>query len=204
MRPMQLGAVVFVLSVVPLTTLGDDPPRVERFLIEGRLADGQRDLTAFLKENPADDQARFGLGALQFVRSVEHLAQSLHQFGALGPKSRLAQQIPLLRISVPHNPDPEKVRYADVRRILQNLLEDLTAAEATLSEIKDERVKLPLHFGLIRLDLNGDGKTAESEVLWKIYAELNRGLQLGDRFTPEHAEQFVIAFDYGDVHRRRC
>ena len=59
---------------------------------------------------------------------------------------------------------------------------------------------MPLHFGLIRLDINGDGKTADSEVLWKIYAQLNRGIQLGDQFQPEHAKAFVISFDYGDVH----
>jgi len=180
--------------------LGDDPPRVEKYLTEGRLADGQRELAAYLKANPADDQARFGLGTLQFVRGVEHLAQSLYQFGAVGPKSRLAQQVPFLRIAVPENPNPNKIRYADVRRMLQNLLDDLTVAEKTLGEIKDESVKLPLHFGLIRLDVNGDGKTADGEVLWKIYAELNRGIRLADQFKPEQAEAFVIAFDYGDVH----
>ncbi len=179
---------------------GDDPPRVEKYLREGRLADGQRELTTWLEKNPADDQARFGLGTLQFVRSIEHLAQTLYQFGALGSQSRLGRQIPLLRLSVPNNPDPDKVRYADVRRMLQNLLDDLTAAEKTLAEIKDEKVKLPLHFGLIRLDVNGDGQTADSEVLWKMYAELNRGIRLGDQFAPEHAEAFAIAFDYGDVH----
>lgn len=193
---------LFALSIgaLALPALADDPPRVERYLTEGRLADGQRELAAYLQQNPADDQARFGLGTLQFVRAVEHLAQSLYQFGAVGPKSRLAQQVPFLRLAVPENPDPDKIRYADVRRMLQNLLDDLTAADKTLADIKDEQVKLPLHFGLIRLDVNGDGKTADSEVLWKIYAALNRGIRLGDQFKPEHAEAFVISFDYGDMH----
>ena len=200
MRCALLLAGVLAICWSPRPALADDPPRVERYLIDGRLADGQRELAAHLKDHPADDQARFGLGTLQFVRAVEHLAQSLYQFGAVGPKSRLTQQVPFLRIAVPENPQPDKVRYADVRRMLQNLLDDLTAAEKTLADIKDERVKLPLHFGLIRLDVNGDGKSADGEVLWKIYANLNRGIRLGDQFAPEHAEAFVIAFDYGDVH----
>ena len=178
---------------------GDEPPRVEPYLIEGRLADGERELTAYLKAHETDDQARFGLGTLQFVRGLEHLAQSLHQYGALGPKSRLARQIPILRLSVPENPSPDKVRYADVRRILANLLDDLAVAEKTLAGVKDENVKLPLRFGLIRLDLNGDGQTGDREVLWKLYAELNRGLRLGPDFQPAQAEDFAIAFDYGDV-----
>jgi hypothetical protein len=193
-------AALFAAAIHAQAVRAAEPPRVERYLTEGRLADGQRELAGYLKENPADDQARFGLGTLQFVRSVEHLAQTLYQFGAVGPKSRLTQQIPFLRIAVPENPAPDKVRYADVRRMLQNLLDDLTVAEKTLAEIKDEKVKLPLHFGLIRLDVNGDGQTADSEVLWKIYAELNRGIRLGEEFAPEHAEAFTIVFDYGDVH----
>ena len=193
-------AIVFSLAALPLAANAADPPRVERYLVEGRLADGQRELASYLKQNAADDQARFGLGTLQFVRSIEHLTQTLYQFGAVGPKSRLTRQIPFLRVAVPENPNPDKVRYADVRRMIENLLDDLAAAEKTLAEIKDEKVKLPLHFGLIRLDVNGDGKTADSEVLWKIYAELNRGIRLGEQFAPEHVEGFVIAFDYGDVH----
>jgi len=198
--PWLVLASLFATITYATDALAADPPRAERYLTEGRLADGQRELTSYLKQNPADDQARFGLGTLQFVRAVEHLAQTLYQFGAVGPKSRLTQQIPFLRVAVPENPSPDKVRYADVRRMLQNLLDDLTAAEKTLADIKDERVKLPLHFGLIRLDVNGDGQTADGEVLWKIYAELNRGIRLNNEFAPEHAEQFVIAFDYGDVH----
>ena len=200
MRAASPVVIVCICVILLAGTARGDEPRVERYLVEGRLADGQRELSAHLKAHPADDQSRFGLGTLQFVRAVEHLAQSLHQFGAVGPKSRLAQQVPFLRIAVPENPNPDKIRYADVRRMLQNLLDDLTAAEETLADIKDEQVKLPLHFGLIRLDVNGDGKTADSEVLWKIYADLNRGIRLGDQFKPEHAEAFVIAFDYGDVH----
>jgi hypothetical protein len=198
--PWLLFAVLLATSIDARPASAAEPARVEQYLTEGRLADGERELAAYLKQNPADDRARFGLGTLQFVRSIEHLAQTLYQFGALGSESRLGRQIPFLRVSVPQNPNPDKVRYADVRRMVANLLDDLTAAEKTLAAIKDERVKLPLHFGLIRLDVNGDGKTADSEVLWKIYAELNRGIRLGDEFAPAHAEGFVITFDYGDVH----
>jgi hypothetical protein len=176
-----------------------DPPLVEKFLTAGKLADGARELTAHLKNHPADDQARFGLGTLQFLQAVEHLGQSLHKYGALGPKSWLVAQTPLLRLPVPDNPTPAKVRYDDVRAMLQVLVDDLTVAEATLAGVKDEQVKLPLHFGLVALDLDGDGDAGGDETLWRIYATLNGGLRLTPDATPEVVQEFVIAFDYGDV-----
>jgi hypothetical protein len=176
-----------------------EPPRVER-LIEGKLADGERELAASLISRPTDDQARFELGTLRFLRAIERLGQSLHRFGALGPESRFGRSIPVFRLAVPKNPNPEMVRYDDLRNILQELVNDLAGAETTLSSIKDNQVKLPLHFGLIRLDLNGDSTAAEDETLWRIYAALNNGLRLTGQVTPPDAESFVIAFDYGDVY----
>lgn len=176
-----------------------EPPMAERYLAEGRLAAGEKALTAHLKQQPDDDEARFGLGAIQFVQAVERLSQSLYEYGALGPQSRLGRQIPFLRLAVPRNLRPKEVRYADVRAILQRLVDDLTRTEATLAPIKDKHVKLPLHFGLVRLDMNGDGAAGDDETLWRIYASLNGGLRLGPDFQPADAEAFVIGFDYADV-----
>jgi hypothetical protein len=197
-RICRQAAVVALLSGA-VSAWGAEPPRVERFLKDGKLADGERELAARLESHPDDDQNRFELGTLRFLRAVERLGQSLYQYGALGPESRLGRMIPILRIAVPKNPDPKQVRYADVRTIFQELADDLAAAEATLKPIQDDRVKLPLHFGLIRLDLNGDGNAGQDETLWRIYAGLNNGLRLTGEVTPPDAESFVIAFDYADV-----
>jgi hypothetical protein len=75
--------------------------------------------------------------------------------------------------------------------------DDLTKAESTLARIHDEEVKLPLHFGQIRLDLNGDGKAEVDETLWKIYAQLNAAAR--DQVTAEASKAFLIAFDRADV-----
>jgi len=187
------------LLLLPAAIAAAEPPLVEKFLTDGRLADGQRELTAHLKTHPVDDQARFGLGTLQFLRGIEHLGQSLYKYGAIGPESRLGRQIPIFRLAVPKNPNPAKVRYENVRAILQDLVDDLANADATLAAVKDENVKLPLHFGLIALDLNGDGTAGGDETLWKIYAALNNGLRLTPDATPEAVQDFVIGFDHGDV-----
>lgn len=199
MLRFTLVSSILILLGLAATARGANGPSAEDYLTVGKLSDGERELTNYLKEHPTDDEARFGLGTIQFVRSVEHLAQSLYQFGALGGNTRARIQLPLLRLPVPENPRPEKVRYADVRRMLQNLIDDLAKSEATLARIRDERVKLPLHFALIRLDVNGDGRSTDDELLWKMYAEINRGAQLGAEATPEEARRFIIGFDYGDV-----
>lgn len=175
-----------------------DPPLVERYLEEGKLAEGERALAAHLKDHPDDDQAWFGLGTLQFLRAVENLSQTLYLFGGLGPQSPTMQRLPILRLPAPKNEMPEEVEYADMRRMLQNFIDDLARAEATLAKVEDDEVKLPLHFGRLRLDLNGDGKAADDEALWKLFFAL-QGADTG----PESAAQaraFLITFDKGDVH----
>jgi len=65
-------------------------PLVEKYLMEGRLADGEKALGDAVKANPHNSQARFELGTLQFLRAVEKLVQSFHRYGmrgsVLGPK----------------------------------------------------------------------------------------------------------------------
>jgi hypothetical protein len=177
-RRIHFQALILSLLAGAAAARGAEPPRVERYLLEGKLADGERELKARLASHPDDDQNRFELGTLRFLSAVERLGQSLYRYGALGPESRLGRMIPILRIAVPKNPDPKQVRYEDVRNIFKELADDLAAADATLKPIQHDRVKLPLHFGLIRLDLNGDGTAAEDETLWRIYAGLNNGLRL--------------------------
>ncbi len=54
-----------------------------------------------------------------------------------------------VRDILPQNPDPKPITYKDARQIVQTLVDDLNKAEATLAEVEDENVKLPLHVGLI-------------------------------------------------------
>jgi hypothetical protein len=66
-----------------------------------------------------------------------------------------------------------------------------------LAQIGDRPVKLPLHFGRIRLDLDGDGQAGPDERLWKLYLVLNGQAQA--QVSAEQCEAFVIAFDRADV-----
>ena len=156
-----------------------------------KLADGEKALLAELAKNPKDDQARFGLGVLQFVQAVEHLGQSLYRNGL---RSDRGQQlgIPVLRLPVPLNPNPETLTYAKSRAIVQQLVDDLAKAEKTLGEVRDDNVKLPIQMGRVQLDLTGDGKGRE-----QFYTIVNRYIG-GAQGVPKDAD-WLVAFDRGDV-----
>src|SRR5207237_816278 len=67
-------------------------------------------------------------------------------------------------------------------------LDDLATADATLAKVKDEKVKLPLAVGKIKVDLFGRGKPLSAiEALTGLDEERKQ------------AEKLVIAFDRGDV-----
>jgi hypothetical protein len=152
-------------------------------------------LTQVLATKPADAQARFSLGVIQFVSAVERMVQTFHRFGMRAHAG--GDLLPFARLPIPKNPKPEPTRYADLRALFVRWTEDLAQAEATLAKVGSADVKLPLHFGLIRLDLNGDGKAEPDERLFSLYAQLNA--EARNQVTPEAAKAFQITFDQGDA-----
>lgn len=170
-------------------------PLAESFLTSGKLTEGEKTLVTQLAANPKDNQVRFGLGVLQFVRAVEHLAQNLHRYGLRD----LGRQFPLpiVRLPLPENPDPEVISYEQWRKLLQSFIDNLAVVNKTLEPIRGSDVKLPLHFAQVRLDLNGDGRAEVDESLWQLLVRFNAGAA-GQ--TPAGLEQLVIAFDQADAH----
>jgi uncharacterized protein (TIGR03000 family) len=162
----------------------------EVHMLKGQFAQGEAALMERLKASPKDDQTRFGLGILQFIRAIEHLGQSLYRYGLRSDRGQQLN-IPFLRLPVPTNPKPEACTYRALRQVFDDLIADLKKAEATLADIRDEQVKLPLQLGLIRLDLAGDGKSTD-----RFHTLLTRYLG-GGRNRLREAE--LIVFDRGDV-----
>lgn len=186
----RLSIILVTFGILACTTIQAAPPSAAKFLEEGKLSQGITELQAHLKATPADDNARFGLGVTQFLRAIEHMVQSFHEFGL----HNRGNEIPFLRVPTPPNPNPKTVSYELLRKVFLNLLDDLKAAEKTLSEIKGD-VQLPLAVANIRLDLNGDGKAGDDESFWGIYTIMN-GAAAGD---PKAAQDFVIKFDTADA-----
>jgi hypothetical protein len=188
----SLVAIALVLLLWIPQTLAAPPPAIESYLIAGKVADGEAAMLAQLQKNPGDDQVRLSLGVTQLIGSVERLAQSLYRYGLR--QTTLTRFLPILRLPIPPNPNPETLRYEETRNVLQAFINDLAKVEATLAPIQDTAVKLPLQFGLIKIDLNADGKIDDGESFWQIFEAVNR-----TGITEKQARAFSIAFDAGDA-----
>lgn len=186
-------AIAGVFLVTPLTVhAADDWPQAH-YLYEGKLEEGAKALTAALERDPTDRQARYGLGVVRLLQSVEHLAQALHKYGL--HDSGVMGQIPFLRLPVPPNPDPQPVTAADLRATLVRFTADLKLADDVLARLDDTEIKLPIDIGHVGLDLDGDGKSADNERLWVMYQRIAQGM----RDPSVLVESAPVVFDRGDV-----
>lgn len=167
----------------------------EDYLLKGSLQEGEKSLLAEISEHKGDDQLRFGLAIIQVLRAFEQIVQDLHRYG-LRQLSLREIGGPLSRVPIPKNAAPETLNYQKTRKIFETFVANLTKAEATLGEMHDENVKLPLRFGLLRFDVTGDGRVGEQETLWRGYAAMTGNAEI----TAEKAKSFSITFDRGDVH----
>jgi hypothetical protein len=186
MRTLIAGVVLLSLAS---SARAAEPPLVEKYLHSGELARGEQALTAALQNSPNDDQLRFGLGVLQFVRAVERFGQALYQYGAQPDATR----VPFLRLPVPKNDKPHAISYEALGRVFDVLIADLDRAERTLAGVKDEKVKLPLRLAKVQLDLTGGGKPTDKFI--DILVKLNGGRFEFEKDNPD----LLICFDRGDV-----
>jgi hypothetical protein len=167
-------------------------PLADPYLTSGRLVEGEKALSDYLKTAPKDDKTRFGLGVVQFMRGTERLMQSLYRYGII--QTPLSGSIPFVRLPIPKNPKPQTITYEALQQVFQDWLNDLANVRSTLKPIKDQNLKLTLRLGLTRLDVNGDGKADDKEMLWQVFnAITNQGV------TEQQAQQFLIALDRGDA-----
>lgn len=162
--------------------------------------DGAADLLAQrLGAAPGDDRARFALGGVRTLAALEGLAQDLYRYG-IGSGS-VGETRTLLPIDVPSNPAPERVRYQDVRDMLERFRTDLLDADATLAPLGElagtdaaAALRWRIELGRVRLDLDGDGVPG---------APLATGLDAlrgGLAAAPEPAEPVIaIDADLGDA-----
>jgi hypothetical protein len=183
-------------TVVGIAAAAADAPAIaaaKEELEAGRLAGAAATLEGYLRDASADDTARFLLGAVQFMQAAERLGQSLYRHG-LNPEPG-AFSVPFFRLPVPYNPKPEPLSYDQVRAMIRTFTDDLALAEATLAQVDDPGVQLPLAIGLIRFDLDGDGMANDAETLWQLYRQINQAPDL----PPEQVAQFVIDFDGSDA-----
>lgn len=153
------------------------------------LAETERRLRVMLADTPMDDEGRFHLGLVQFLRAIENLGRGLHQYG-LNPTE--SSQF-FVRLPVPENSDPAEVDYESFLRLLEGFGSDLLQAEVTLSKIKDPDVKLAIRLTEIgfQFDPSVKERVGIQDIL-RIVSGRNMSF-------PESNREMLIKFDRGDV-----
>jgi hypothetical protein len=189
MRWLTTIILLLLWLAVPVSSWSQAPD-VQKFLMDGRLADCSVALVKHLDANPTDDRARFGLGITQFLQAYEHVGQSLYRYGLRTERS-FVRPAPEIRELWPQNPKPEMIDHAAARKIVQTFVDDMNRAEATLAVVKDERVKLPIQMASIKIDLFGLERPLNAGFLFQQFGGVN--------MPADQLENFVIAFDRGDV-----
>lgn len=192
-------AIAIVLSTPPAALADQDfLTSFQHDLYTGQIGAAQEASRARLAAAPEDMQARFGLGSAQFLGAVEHLVQRLHHYGLRstyqsGSFVMGMGMLPILRLPVPDNPNPEPMTYEALRGVLAGFVDDLGTAEATLAQVQGE-VKLPLNLGHIRLDFDADGQATEAEEITGIIATVT-----GMRQQPADFDWLDVGFDGSDA-----
>jgi hypothetical protein len=177
-----------ILGVLVCASCLQAAPLCEKYLLNGKLAEGEKALEKHLADKPDDDEARFGLAFVQFFRGIEDLGKELHRYGLrTGP---ITGALPPLATVMPENPKPDKLTYAGSRKLIQSLVDNFNRVGATLEKVKDDKVKLKLPLGRIQLDPFGQGKPISA-------ARLLGGMEREDE--SKVVSRFDVAFDRADV-----
>lgn len=163
----------------------------------GTLAEGGKVLAGLAGDGEALAEIKAAEGVLAFAVAIERLGQSLHRHGLETHPGGAMMQLPILRMPVEPNPNPEPITYEKWRAILQALFDDLNKADALLAEgaAADTAgaVKLDIDLMKVRLDLNGDGKASETETFATILQAM------AGNADPSTAPDLSFAFDKADL-----
>jgi hypothetical protein len=191
MRWIAFAAILLIAYTDPASaeTSGE---LLRRELTAGRSAAAITQLKPIANANP---DAQMALGFAEFVRAIEQLAEGLFRFGLKVPE---APFVPVIRLPIPANLQPEPVDYAKLRSLYQKFLDDLSAARTTLTGFAaltgSDQTKIVLDVNAIRLNI---GQPIMLE-LRAIFAALNPPRRPGQ--APQVAsDSWEVAFDRADA-----
>ncbi len=121
----------------------------------------------------SDPVAAYAAGSVQFFVALEKLGQGLHRHGFESPQSFM---LPLMRLPVPSNPNPEPLDYAGFRKILADFHTAMAKSAATLGSVPaDADIGVEVDLNRLGIDLNQDGNIGADESATAIMAALASG-----------------------------
>lgn len=183
------GAVALTLTVPAGAAV---PEAVTTLFTATTVAERDKALAALEAAAPSDPSAAYAAGAGEFFTALEMLGGGLHRHGFESPQSFM---MPLMRLPVPENPNPQPLTYEQFRAILVAFRDRLEKSARTLGSVPaDADIGMEVDLARLGIDLNEDGMIAPDESAAAIMASLARG-----GGTPQAAEGgLTFRFDRAD------
>lgn len=191
----RVACLLALLLLLPLSAASAAVPEAATALFEARtVAERNAALTTLEAAAPADPAVAYAAGAGEFFTALEILAGGLHRHGFDSPQSFM---LPLMRLPVPDNPNPEPLTYEQFRAILVAFRDQLEKSAATLGSVPaDADIGMVIDLTHVGIDLNEDGAIAPDESMAAIMASLSRGGIAPDDTAPALAFRFDRADGY--------
>ena len=163
-----------LLLCLPISSVAAEMPAAAKILFEAKtVSERNSSLSALEAAAPGDPASAYAAGAGEFFTALEILASGLHRHGFESPQSFM---LPLMRLPVPDNPNPEPLAYEQFRAILVAFRDRLEKSAATLGSVPaDADIGMVVDLTHAGIDLNEDGKLAPDESIAAIIASLSRG-----------------------------
>jgi hypothetical protein len=157
-----------MLTAVPAAA-GQGGDALREALYAGAYAEGIAALSPLAAGG--DQEAKFGLGLLQMLSSIEGFSRALYRYGATTPAT--GPLGPVLGPQTPANPNPEKLTYEAFRGVLDAFVTGMDEARATLEGAgASGDYVVPVEPLRLKMDVDGDGVAEDSETLAAIIATI--------------------------------
>jgi hypothetical protein len=138
-----------------------------------------------------DPIAAYVAGSVEFFVALEKLGQGLHRHGFESPRSMM---LPLMRLPVPDNPNPEPLTYEGFRQILSDFHDAMAASRETLALVPaNAEIGVEVDLRKLGIDLDEDGNITPQESAAAIIAALTN-----DSGDAPDASPLVFRFDRAD------
>ncbi|MER8477851.1 hypothetical protein [Mesorhizobium sp. M1163] len=188
---LMAGAIVLLL---PLSSARAAAPEPTALFEAKTVAERDSALAALEAAAPGNPASAYAAGAGEFFTALEILAGGLHRHGFDSPQSFM---LPLMRLPVPDNVDPEPLTYEQFRAILVAFRDRLEKSAATLGSVPaDADIGMVIDLTRLGIDLNEDGQIAPDESAAAIMASLSRGGGAPDAAAPALTFRFDRADGY--------
>jgi hypothetical protein len=182
-----------LFAFLPASFAWAEMPDAAKSLFEAKsVAERNTALSTLEGAAAKDPAAAYAAGAGEFFTALELLASGLHRHGFESPKSFM---LPLMRLPVPDNPNPQPLTYEEFRTILVAFRDRLEKSAATLGSVPvDADIGMVVDLTRAGIDLNEDGAIAPDESFAAIMASLSRG----SIDTSNAAPSLTFRFDRAD------